>query len=212
MRTLVSSILLAATAWFGGMSAYAQDAFKAGEHYAELKPEVPVSVEPGKIEVVELFWYGCPHCYEFEPSLNPWVQKLPSDVVFRRLPALFGRLWDVHGQLFLTLEAMGVEPKVHEAIFAAMHQKGLKLATPEEMASFLAGQGIDSALFLKTFDSFAVKSRMEQTRKQVFSYKATGVPALIVNGKYRLDLGLAGGPERILQLADQLIEQERQAR
>lgn len=125
---------------------------------------MPVA-QPGKIEVVELFWYGCPHCYQFEPSINAWAGKLPEDVSFRRVPALFGGLWNIHGQLFLTLEAMGVEPKVHTAIFDAIHKDGKKLATPEEMAEFLAGHGIDKDAFLKAYGSFNVKSQMEKAKK-----------------------------------------------
>jgi thiol:disulfide interchange protein DsbA len=100
---------------------------------------VPVAV-PGKIEVVELFWYGCPHCYAFEPVINPWVEKLPSDVNFVRIPAMFGGPWDAHGQMFLTLEAMGVEHKVHAAVFEAIQKEHKKLTDKNDMADFLATQ------------------------------------------------------------------------
>jgi len=162
--------------------------------------------------VVELFWYGCPHCYQFEPTVKPWAEQLPDDVDFKRIPAMFGGIWNAHGQLFITLESMGVEPKVHDAVFAAYHQDRKKLATPEEMAEFLAGQGIDKQAFLKAYNSFGVRSRVEQAKKLGMAYQITGVPVMIVNGKYRFDLGSAGGPERTLQVADFLIEKERAAR
>lgn len=115
---------------------------EAGKTYAQLSSPVAVA-EPGKIEVVELFWYGCPHCYSFEPVINPWVEKLPADVNFVRIPAMFGGPWDAHGQMFLTLEAMGVEHKVHNAVFNAIQKEGKRLVKPDEMAEFLATQGVD---------------------------------------------------------------------
>ena len=192
-----------------GLSAQAAE-FQAGKEYVELSSPVPVA-EPSKIEVVELFWYGCPHCYQFEPIIKPWAEKLPDDVVFKRLPAMFGGIWNAHGQLFITLESMGVEPKVHDAVFAAYHQERKKLATPEEMGDFLAGQGIDKQTFLKAYNSFGVRSRVEQVKKLGMAYQITGVPVMIVNGKYRFDLGSSGGPERTLQVADFPIAKERAA-
>src|SRR5690554_7845545 len=120
MRTLLFSALLAVASLLS-IPAHAAD-YRAGRHYVELNSPVPVS-QPGKIEVVELFWYGCPHCYQFEPVLNAWASQLPEDVNFVRVPALFGGIWNTHGQLFITLEAMKVEPRVHDAIFAALRSE-----------------------------------------------------------------------------------------
>ena len=209
MRNLILSATLVATSLFG-LSAHAEP-IEAGKQYVELNNPVAVS-KPGKIEVVELFWYGCGHCYKFEATINPWIDTLPEDVNFVRVPALFGGIWNVHGQAFLTLESMKVEGKVHDAVFAAYHQERKKLATPEEMADFLAGQGIDKQAFLKAYNSFGVRGRVEQAKKLGMAYQITGVPVMIVNGKYRFDLGSSGGPERTLQVADFLIEKERAAR
>lgn len=208
MRNLLLSAVLAATSLFG-MASLAAD-YQAGKQYVELSSPVPVS-QPGKIEVVELFWYGCPHCYQFEPTLNAWVDTLPDDVNFVRVPAMFGGVWNTHGQLFLTLEAMKVDQQVHEAVFAAIHRDGKKLATPEAMAEFLADQGVDSEAFLKSYKSFAVKGQMEKAKKLAMAYQITGVPVLVVNGKYRLDLGSAGGPQQAVAVADFLIAKERAA-
>ncbi len=204
-------ILGAVFALFGliGAPAMAAD-YQAGKQYVELSNPVPTA-EPGKIEVVELFWYGCPHCYQFESTINPWVEKLPEDVHFVRIPAMFGGVWNTHGQLFLTLETMGVEHQVHTAIFDAIHKQGKKLASPEEMADFLADQGVDRDAFLKTFNSFGVKSQMEKAKKLAMAYQVSGVPTMIVNGKYRFDIGSAGGPQQTLELADFLIQKERAA-
>ena len=210
MRNLILSAVLAGASLLG-VSAVQADDIEAGKQYVELSSPVPVSV-PGKIEVVELFWYGCPHCYQFEPTLNPWAEKLPEDVNFVRIPAMFGGLWNVHGQLFITLESMKVEHQVHKAVFDVIHKEGKKLATPEEMAEFLAGQGVDKDAFLKAYNSFAVKGQMEKAKKLAMAYQITGVPTLVVNGKYRFDISSSGGPEQTLKVAEHLIEKERAAK
>ncbi|WP_191489251.1 thiol:disulfide interchange protein DsbA [Pseudomonas sp. FEN] len=210
MRNLILSAALVTASLFG-MTAQAADVpLEAGKTYVELSKPVPVA-EPGKIEVVELFWYGCPHCYAFEPTINPWVEKLPKDVNFVRIPAMFGGPWDAHGQLFLTLEAMGVEHKVHAAVFNAIQKEHKKLTDKQEMADFLSTQGVDKDKFLATFDSFAIKGQIAIARDLAKKYEVSGVPTMIVNGKYRFDLGTAGGPEAALNVADQLIAKERAA-
>ncbi|MEF9896669.1 MAG: thiol:disulfide interchange protein DsbA [Pseudomonas sp.] len=210
MRNLILSATLVAASVFG-MAAQAAEPIEAGREYVELSNAVPVSV-PGKIEVVELFWYGCPHCYSFEPVVNPWAEKLPADVNFKRVPAMFGGPWDAHGQMFLTLEAMGVEHNVHAAVFEAIQVQRKKLTDPEEMAEFLATQGVDKDKFLATFNSFAIKGQVQQAKELAKKYEITGVPSMVVNGKYRFDLGTAQGPQGVLNVADQLIAKERAAK
>jgi len=207
MRNLIISAALVAASLFGFT---AQAAEAPATPYVELANPVPVAV-PGKIEVVELFWYGCPHCYSFEPVINPWVEKLPSDVNFVRIPAMFGGAWDAHGQMFLTLEAMGVEHKVHAAVFNAIQKERKPLTKPEDMADFLATQGVDKDKFLATFNSFAIKGQIVKAKDLAKKYEISGVPTMIVNGKYRFDVGSAGGEKEALQLADQLIAKERAA-
>jgi thiol:disulfide interchange protein DsbA len=207
MRKLILGAALAISSLFA-LAVQAEP--EAGKNYVELTSTVPVS-KPGKIEVVELFWYGCGHCYQFESTINPWVEQLPDDVNFVRVPALFGGLWNVHGQGFITLEAMKVESKVHAAIFDAIHKQGKKLATAEEMAEYLATLGVDKDTFLKTYNSFGVKSQMEKAKKLAMAYQISGVPVMVVNGKYRFDIGSAGGAEQALQVADYLIDKERAA-
>ena len=210
MRNLILSAALVSASLFG-MSVQAADVpLEAGKTYVELSNPVAVAV-PGKVEVVELFWYGCPHCYSFEPVINPWAEKLPSDVNFVRIPAMFGGPWDAHGQMFLTLEAMGVENKVHSAVFNAIQKEGKRLTKPEEMADFLATQGVDKDKFLATFNSFAVQGQVQKAKELAKKYEISGVPTMVVNGKYRFDLGTAGGPEQALNVADQLIAKERAA-
>ena len=210
MRNLILSAALVSASLFG-MSVQAADVpLEAGKTYVELSNAVPVAA-PGKIEVVELFWYGCPHCYSFEPVVNPWAEKLPADVNFVRIPAMFGGPWDAHGQMFLTLEAMGVENKVHAAVFNAIQKEGKRLTDKNDMADFLATQGVDKDKFLATFDSFAIKGQIVKAKELAKKYEISGVPTMVVNGKYRFDLGTAGGPEQTLNVADQLIAKERAA-
>ena len=211
MRNLILSAALVTASLFGITAQAADVPLEAGKTYVELTNPVPVSV-PGKIEVVELFWYGCPHCYAFEPTINPWVEKLPKDVNFKRIPAMFGGPWDAHGQLFLTLEAMGGEHKVHNAVFNAIQKEGKRLTKPDEMADFVATQGVDKDKFLATFNSFAIQGQIKQAKELAQKYGVQGVPTMIVNGKYRFDLGTTGGPEATLNVADQLIAKERAAK
>ncbi|WP_010488026.1 thiol:disulfide interchange protein DsbA/DsbL [Pseudomonas sp. S9] len=208
MRNLILSAALVTASLFG-VAAHAEP-IEAGKQYVELSNPVPVS-KPGKIEVVELFWYGCPHCYQFESTINPWIKQLPDDVNFVRVPAMFGGVLNVHCQLFITLESMGVEHQVHSSVFDAIHNQGKKLATPEEMADYLAGLGVDREEFLKTYNSFGVKSQMEKDKKLAMAYQISGVPTMIVNGKYRFDISSSGGPQQALEVADHLIAKERAA-
>ena len=213
MRNLMMSVALVASGLFG-LSAQAADAplnLQAGKQYVELNSAVAIS-QPGKIEVVELFWYGCPHCFDFEPTINPWVKTLPDDVNFVRIPAMFGGVWDIHGQAFITLQNMQVDGKVHEAVFKAIQVEKQKLATAEEFADFVATQGIDRATFLSTYNSFGVKGQVANAKRLAMAYQVTGVPSMVVNGKYRFDISSSGGPAQTLQVANQLIAKERAAK
>ena len=209
MRNLVMSFLLVGFSLLGS-TMFAQELIE-GRHFVTLSSPVPTA-QPEKIEVVELFWYGCPHCYQLEPTINPWAAALPDDVNFVRIPAMFGGIWNVHGQLFFTLEAMNAEAKIHDSIFNALHNSGRKLSTLNDITDFVVSQGVDEALFTKTWSSFSVKSQMEKAKKHALAYQITGVPALVVNGKYRFDIGMAGGLQETVQVADALIEKERQSK
>jgi thiol:disulfide interchange protein DsbA len=209
MRNLFIGAVMALASLFG-VAAHADD-IQAGKQYKVLESPVPVS-QPGKIEVVELFWYGCPHCYAFEPTINAWAAKLPADVNFHRVPAMFGGIWDVHGQMFITLDVMGVEHQVHTAVFDAIHKDHKMFKTPEEFADFVATQGVDRDKFLETYKSFAVTGLVTKYKKLAADYQATGVPTMIVNGKYTFDIQSSGSPEETLKVADTLIEKERAAK
>ena len=163
-----------------------------------------------KITVVEVFSYSCQHCYKLESAINPWVDSLPEDVTFERLPAMFGGIWDLHGRLFLTLQVIKAEQRVHTAVFEAI-RNGNRLATPEAMADLLEVEGISKQLFLGVYHSFAVQAKVNDAKQKVQAFGVNGVPAMIVEGKYRFDLR-AGGPKGMLKLAERLINQERERR
>ena len=209
MRNLILGTTLITVGLFV-MTAQATDniPLEAVKKYVELSNPVPV-LDPGKIEVVELFWYGCPHCYYFSQTINPWAKNLPKDVNFKRIPALFGDPWDAHGQLFITLETMGVEDKIHNSVFNAIQKEGRDLTKPEDMADFVANQGVNRTDFLKNLNSLAIRSKMDQYKELAHKYGIQSVPAMIVNGKYRFDLITTGGPEQAINIADQLISKER---
>ncbi len=209
MRNLLMSAVLVGASLLGS-TVFAQEAVE-GRHYAVLSSPVPVA-QPEKIEVVELFWYGCPHCYQLEATINPWSAALPEDVNFVRVPAMFGGIWNLHGQLFYTLENLKVDEAVHNSIFNALHNQGRKLSSMNEITQFVATQGVDKDTFVKTWNSFSVKSQMEKAKKLAVAYQISGVPAVVINGKYRFDIGMAGGLQQTVDVADALIEKERQAK
>lgn len=184
--------------------------YKAGVHYVVLPTPAPTQ-EPDKIEVVELFWYGCGHCYTFEPIIQDWKKQLPEDVHFRPVPAMFGGTWNTHGQLFYTLESLNKLDETHSAVFQAIHNQGNRLADEAAMIKLLEPYGISSDTFKRAWSSFGVRSKMEQASRLARSYRATGVPVLVVNGKYRIEGGMVGGFDEMLKVAEFLVDQERQA-
>lgn len=179
-----------------------------GQNYISLRNPVNTQV-PEKVEVVALFWYGCQFCYQLEPSLDSWQKELPEDVNFIRLPAMFGGVWDLHAQMFYTLEALGATEQLHAEIFSALQNRTHRLANAKEISNFVAERGVDQDSFDKAWGSFAVKSQLQKAKRLAVSYQVTGVPTLVVNGKYRFDIGSAGGIPETIQVADFLIEQER---
>ncbi|WP_163831257.1 thiol:disulfide interchange protein DsbA/DsbL [Spartinivicinus ruber] len=182
--------------------------FEEGKHYVKLPEPVP-TVDSAKIEVAELFWYGCPHCYKLEPLVKPWSAKLPEYVQFVKMPATFGGLWNKHAQLFYTIEALKLDEKAHDAVFAAFHDNNNRLDSPEKMAKLLAKFGVSEEDFMKQYKSFGVANQLRLASSKGRGYRATGVPAIIINGKYRTGAAMAGGEKKMLEVAEYLVEQER---
>lgn len=210
MRAFFSVALI----WLLGSFALAQaqeTTYQEGVHYVVLPTPAPTQ-DPDKIEVAELFWYGCSHCYAFQPTIDAWSKTLPEDVNFRPVPAMFGGAWNTHGQLFYTLDSLGKLEETHNAVFNAIHREKNPLQNTEAMAEFLAPYGVSNEEFERAWSSFGVKSRVDQAGRLARDYRATGVPCLIVNGKYRIEGKMAGTFENMLKIAEYLVEQERQAK
>ena len=182
--------------------------YEEGKHYKTL--EKPVATDnANKIEVVELFWYGCPHCYALEPLVNKWTSNLPQYVDFKRMPAVMARHWEVHGRAYYATQILGVVEQVHEKLFDAIHKRGQKIVDQESLADFYAGQGVDKAEFNKTFNSFLVSSRVQQAKTRQRGFQATGVPAVVVNGKYLIATTMKAGTKGLFDVVDFLVEKER---
>ncbi len=178
-----------------------------GKHYSQLAS--PIATQTGdKIEVLEFFWYGCPHCFSFEPTLKKWKQSLPDNVQFIRMPSPLNPRWMVHTKTYYTLQSMGEAENHHEAIFTAMHVQKKRLFTRDSIADFLASRGVDKASFLANFDSFAVEMRARQALQLGQQYKLSGVPMLTINGKYTISADQAGSYQGMVNVADFLIKQE----
>lgn len=190
-------------------AALAEDyAFEEGTHYVEL--EIPIKLRnPGKIEVAEYFSYGCPHCYQFEPLIGPWHAQLQDDVEFSRTPAVWNRDYQVYAQTYLTLQSLGILEQVHVPIFNAIHNERKRLNTPAEMAEFLVGYGVDPEDFAKAYNSFGIRAAVQQADSKGRAFRSGGVPALVINGKYRIEGSMAGSNANMLRIADYLIQKER---
>jgi protein dithiol oxidoreductase (disulfide-forming) len=178
---------------------------QAGREYLLLDPRVPVAAAAGSIEVVDFFWYNCPHCNAFEPSLQAWQKRLPADVVLRRVPVGFRDEFVPQQRLFFSLQAMGLIDKMHSKVFAAIHEEHLDLTRGKTIAAWVAQQGVDSARFASTYDSAEVGEKVRQATALQDAYRVAGVPALGVAGRFYTDGETAGSMARVLQVVDYLV-------
>ncbi len=199
---------LAAAAFASTVLALAPAAAQPPPGVVELNPPLATDSK-GKVEVVEFFWYECPHCYALEPYLEAWVKKLPSDVEFRRVPATFNDRWTISARVFYTLEAMGLLDKLHRPLLDAIHKDRLRITDERQLTEWLQGKGVDVAKFSATLKSFAVEGRLKRATALVQGSKIDGVPALMVNGQYVIGAGAGGSEERMLAIASSMIDRSR---
>lgn len=206
-RTLLAVIAAAAAPVPAALRA--QPGGDAG--YSVLSNPLPVE-NPSKIEVAEFFWYGCPHCFEFEPMLEAWIKTLPADVAFRRVPVAFrDEPFTAHQKIFYALDAMGLVDSMQMKVFNAIHRERKHMDKPAEIAEFMQKNGVDSAKFMDIYNSFAVQTKTRQARALAEAYKIDGVPALGIGGRYYTSGSLAGSLRGSLQVADFLIQKSRKA-
>lgn len=182
---------------------------KAGDDYRILKTAKPVNVAAGKIEILEFFWYGCPHCYTFEPILATWLQKQKADVVFKRVPVAFRKEFIAHQKLYHVIDTLGLTKQLSAKIFEAIQVEKNYLLTPEAQADFLVKHGISKDKFLKEYHSFGIDSAARQDRKLMDEYEIDGVPTIMVQGKYETSPAMTNSFENTVQVLDFLIEQIR---
>ena len=193
--------LAAAVLSFTAASALAQP-------YSTLNPPQPTE-GGGKVEVIEFFWYGCPHCYSLEPAVVSWVKKAPADVVFKRVPAVPSDSWADGARMFYTLEAMGKLDEYHQKVFDAIHKSNVNLNNKKQRDDWLQKNGIDPAKYAEVEKSFSVATKVNRAKQLTYAYKVESVPRVTVNGKYVTTAEQAGSVDRVFQVVDQLIGMSR---
>jgi thiol:disulfide interchange protein DsbA len=172
--------------------------------YEVVNSPVNVNAVPGEIVVQELFSYNCGHCHHFEPTVQAWLAKKPANVRFERIEVAFNPGWVPLSKAYYALKQLGKAEELNTAIFEAVHKERRPLNTPELIADFVASKGVDREAFLKAYSGFVVDSEMRRGVQLARQYDVHGVPAIVVQGKYRIEGNLAGGNEKMLEVADQL--------
>ncbi|MCK2185644.1 thiol:disulfide interchange protein DsbA/DsbL [Halomonas getboli] len=184
----------------------------AGQDYTVLDEPVHTQVADDKIEVTEAFWYGCPHCYALEDTLNAWVAELPDDVEFQRMPATMGGAWNRHATAFYAAKALGIQQAMHSDFFDAIHEKGAQLTDDDEIAAFFSQYGVTKQEALDALHSFGVKSEVNRAHARMRNMQLMGVPALIVDGRFVVTPSSAGSLDNMPQIAGALVDQVREER
>jgi thiol:disulfide interchange protein DsbA len=217
---IITKWMLALLLPFVIAAACSADEFVEGTQYTRLAAPQPTSV-PGKIEVVEMFSYACPHCFHMEPELNAWLKRKPDDVVLVRVPVVFRPEWELLAKAYYTAQMLGVLDKTHDALFDAIHEKNRKFNDEASLQSFFVEQGVSAEDFRNAFNSFAVAVKVNTAKLLTRKYAITGVPTFIVNGKFSTSASLAGGQEsrlsvkelndKTLEVVDYLVARERAA-
>jgi len=205
--------LLAVVLMFACVTANAQSLvtrYVAGEHYRVADNPV-AEPDDGKIHVVEFFLYSCPHCFHLEPELNDWRAQLPDDVSFTRVPVLFGAGGQIYARLYYAAEQLGVLDAVHEDIFKAIHEQGRRLLSEDDMRAFMKTHGVDDDAFMTAFESDAVTAKLRKAGETMRALNVTATPSLGVAGRFYISGRTAGSNRRMFDVADYLINQQRQA-
>jgi thiol:disulfide interchange protein DsbA len=204
-----SLVAVAATVAFAGGASAAS--LVEGKNYIRLANPQPV--ETGKkIEVIEFFSYGCPHCAEFEPILDAWLAKLPPDVEFRRVPVMFQQQWVPLAKIYYTLDALGVESKLSPGVFKAIHGEGIELAKDKTFFDWAASKGVDRKKVEDVYGSFAIDGKMKRARQLGAAYKVESVPTVVIDGKFMTGSGMVGTHAAMPAAMDELIAKARAER
>lgn len=202
-----ASLALAGTLALSGT--VAAQTFQEGIEYVTLDQPIATEAGPGKIELIEFFWYSCPHCNAFEPAFRKWIERQSADVLVKRVPVRFRDDFEPQQRMYYVLEALGKLEALHGRLFQAIHVEQQSLALSEQLSQWAQKQGIAKADFDKAYDSFSVVSKARRATQLQKAFKVQGVPSLGIAGRYYTDGSLAGGMARALQIVDVLIAQER---
>lgn len=195
------------------LSASAAFAFTEGKDFKALNPAQPVAVA-GKHEVIEFFWYGCPHCFAVEPYVESWAAKLPKDVNFRRVHVMWDGRNDMegHAKIFLALQAMGLDAKYQQAVMMAVQKDRIELRDEAKLLDWVKKQGIDVAKFKANYNGFSTQAQLKNLSKMARDYQVDGVPMFVVNGKWVTSPAMVGTEDgRVTQMVDELIAKDRKA-
>ena len=201
LLTLLFALALFATA-------PASHALEAGKDYAVLSPAQPISAKKGQVEVLEFFWYRCPHCFQLEPDLNAWTKKQGKNVKLTRVPAILNESWGALARAYYALEAVGMSEKLHDDVFDAIHVKGMDLTPPETFFDWAVTKGVDRKKLASAYNSFSVDTKVMRAQQLTRDYKLTGVPAVAINGKFVTSAYMTGGQPELFKTMDALIAQE----
>jgi thiol:disulfide interchange protein DsbA len=198
-RMLTTLVLLLAS--FATLSAHSQT--HANRGYVDIQPRA--TANESRVEVLEFFWYACPHCNRLNPHLSKWKADLPKEVEFRRVPALLDESWVPMGKLYYALETMGQLPRLHDAVFAAIHMDHTNLADKNRLETWIAKHGLNHEHFFKVYNSFGTQMKVNAARQLAQEYRISGVPTLIVDGRFASSPSAAGGNDALIGVLDHLV-------
>ena len=208
LRTAFSALALTALMFSGSLFAQAAaEPFQEGVHYQLIQPAQPTA-NADKVEVVEVFGYTCPHCANFQPHMDSWLERQGDDVDFSRIPVVFSPAWEPFARAYYTALALNVLDQSHGALFDALHKQRKPLRSPEDLATFFTEFGVSEEDFLKTTKSFAVNTRVTRGTTTAQRYGVTGTPSMVINGRYLTTGRMAGSMQKVIQVTDYLIAKE----
>lgn len=205
MKKMLKTLLLLPALWMLPQAASAAD-YQLGQHYAEAGKQMPRNENSQKVQVVELFSYSCPHCFRLDAQVMEWKKALPDNVEFQLVPAIFRDSWLQLARVFYAAEQTGDLEMLHPKLFNAIHVEKRRLTTEDELLDFVEEQGVDRQAFAKQMNSFAVQTKVKKALVMSQTSGITGVPAMVVDGKYRTDAPQAGSLEEMLDVVDHLVE------
>jgi thiol:disulfide interchange protein DsbA len=182
------------------------ETYEEGKHYQRV--DQPRTIDSDKIEVLEFFWYGCPHCYKFEPYISKWKLNKSENVEFVRVPATFQPLWILHARAYYALQMLGEGEKIHPKFFSEIHNKKNYMKTFDALTVFVQEHGVERSEFIDAMNSFTVETQVRKATKLVTDYKLNGVPAVAINGKYLISASMAGSYDNMIKIMNYLIEKE----